>query len=83
MKGARLPRRPARKETLDAAHEGVEGGAGVALAEVSRSEPPHKAVDAETAHGFVTQAEAGVHVTAHDEAPAGHDPAVLINGEHT
>ena len=74
-------RGPAGQEALDAPHEGVEGGAGVALAKVCRREPADEAVDAEAAHGLVTEAEAGVGVAAHDQAPAPHDLAILIDSE--
>ena len=71
----------ASQEALDAAHEGVEGRAGVALAKVGRGEAPDKAVDAEAAHGFVAEAKAGLRVTAHDQAPAPDDLAILVEGE--
>ena len=57
VKGAGRPRRPTREEALDAAHQDVEGGSGVALAEVGRGEAAHEAVDAEAAHGLVAEAE--------------------------
>jgi hypothetical protein len=78
----RRRRRPTRERTLDGAHQGIEGRAGVALAEVSRGESADKTVNADANHGLVAETEAGVDVAAHDEAPAGDHPAVLVNGEH-
>ena len=74
-------RGPAGKEALNAPHQGVEGRAGIALAEVSRGEAPDETVDAEPAHRLVAEAEAGERVASHDEAPAFDDLAVLIDGE--
>jgi hypothetical protein len=51
-------RRRRRRGALDATHEHVEGGAGVALSEVGGSEAADEAVDAKTAHGLVAEAEA-------------------------
>ena len=68
---------------LTASHEGIEGGARVALAEVGSREAAHEAVDAESAHGLVAETEAGpagVQVAPHDEAPAGNDLAVFVDG---
>ncbi len=49
---------------------------------MSGSEEASEAVDAETAHGLVAEAEAGGGVAAHDEPPLAHDLAVLVDGEH-
>jgi hypothetical protein len=76
VKGARLPRRPARQQALDAAHQGVEWGSGIALAEVNRREPTQEAVDAETA------VAGGVDVAAHHEASASDHLAVLFYSVH-
>jgi len=76
-------RGPAGKEALNAPHQGVEGRAGVALAEVGRGEAPDEAVDAEAAHGLVAEAEAGERVASHDQAPALDDLAVLVDTEDT
>ena len=65
---------------LTASHEGIEGGARVALAEVGSREAAHEAVDAESAHGLVAETEAGVRVAPHDEAPAGNDLAAFVDG---
>ncbi len=54
VKRARLLRGTAREEALDASHEDVERGAGVALAKVSRRKASH---EAESAHGLVTEAK--------------------------
>jgi hypothetical protein len=78
----RRRRRPTGEEALDGAHQDIEGGAGVALAEVGRGKPADEAVNAEATHGLVAETEAGVDVTAHDEAPAGNHLAVLVDGEH-
>jgi hypothetical protein len=69
VEGAGLPWCTARQEALDAAHEDLERRAGVALAEVSRRETAHEAVDAETAHGLVAKAEARVHKNLMFQAP--------------
>ncbi len=69
------------KETLDGAHQSVERGARVALAEVSGGEAASEAVDAGAAHGLVAEAEAGEDITSHDEAPAADDRAALVDGE--
>ena len=69
------------QESLNASHQGMERGTGVALAEVSRCEALDEAVDAETTHGLGAEAEAGVGVTAHDQAPVADDLAVLIDRE--
>ena len=69
------------EEALNGAHEGVQRGAGVALAEVGRGEASDEAVNAEAAHGLVAQAQAGVWVAAHDEPPAADDVAVVVNRE--
>jgi hypothetical protein len=80
--GRRSRRRGApSEETLDAAHEHVEGGTGVSLAEVGGSEATDEAVDTKTAHGLVTEAEARGGVAAHDEAPELDHMAVLVDGE--
>jgi hypothetical protein len=68
---------------LNGAHEGVQRGAGVALAEVGRGEASDEAVNAEAAHGLVAQAQAGVWVAAHDKPPAADDVAVVVNREDT
>jgi hypothetical protein len=52
------------------------------LAEVGGGEAANEAVDAETAHGLVAEAEAGVDVASHDEAPAAGNRAGLIDGEY-
>jgi hypothetical protein len=70
-----------KEEALDGTHESSERRASVALSEVSSGEAADKVIDAETAHGFVAQAEARGLVAAHDEAPAAHDLAVLVIGE--
>jgi hypothetical protein len=75
-------RRPTREEALDGAHQGIEGGAGVALAEVGRGEPADEAINSEGTHGLVAETKAGVDIAAHDETPAGNHPAVLVDGEH-
>ncbi len=75
-------RRPTREEALDGAHQGIEGGAGVALAEVCRGKTAYEAIDAEATHGLVAETKAGVNIASHDEAPAGDDLAVLVNSEH-
>jgi hypothetical protein len=59
-------RRPTREKALDGAHQGIEGRAGVALAEVSSGEPADETVNAEATHGLVAETEAGVDVAAHD-----------------
>jgi hypothetical protein len=82
VEGGGRRRRPSREKALDGAHQSIEGGAGVALAEVSRGKPANKAINAEATHGLVTEAEAGVDVAAHDEAPAGNHPAVLVDSKH-
>jgi hypothetical protein len=66
---------------LDAPHEHVKRRAGVALAEMSGSEAADEAVNAETAHGLVTETEARVGVAAHDEAQVLHNLPGFINGE--
>ena len=71
----------AGEEALDGSHEGVEWGAGVALAEVGGGQTADEAVDAEATHGLVTQAQACVWITAHDEAPPADDVALVVNGE--
>ena len=70
----------ASEVALDAAHQSVEGGAGVALAEVGGGETADEAVDAEAAHCLVAQAEARPGVASHDEAPPADDLAVLVDG---
>jgi hypothetical protein len=42
----------------------------------------NEAVDAEAAHGLVTQAEAGGRVAAHDEAPLAYNLSILIDAEN-
>ncbi len=59
-------RRPAAgQKPLDAAHEGVQRRAGVTLPEVGGREASNEAVDAETAHGLVTETQARRGVAAH------------------
>ncbi len=64
-------------------HEGVEGGAGILLPEVGGGEAANEAINAEATHGLVAEAEAGMLVAPHDEAPSADDLAVLVDGEHT
>ncbi len=77
---ARVRRAAACQKALDSPHEGVEGGARVALSEVSRSKAAHEAVDAEAAHSLVAEPEASVRVTSHDQAPTRDDAAVFVDG---
>ncbi len=65
----------------DGTHESVERRAGVALSEVGGGEAADEAVDAEAVHGLVAQAKARGRVATHDDAPAAHDLAVLVNDE--
>jgi hypothetical protein len=51
------------------------------LTEVGRGEATDEAVNAETAHGLVTESEAGGGVAAHDQPPPPHDLSVLVDGE--
>jgi hypothetical protein len=81
--GGRGRRGSTGEEALNGAHEGVEGGAGVALPEVGGGKAAHEAVDAEATHGLVAEAEAGVRVTPHDEAPPADNLAVLVDGKDT
>ena len=73
-------RSAAGEETLDGAHHSVEGGSGVALAEVGGGEAAYEAVDAEAAHGLVAQAEAGPGVASHNEAPALDNVVATVDG---
>ena len=45
---------------------------------MSGSKTANEAVDAEAAHGLVTETEARVGVTAHDEAPLRHDCPIFV-----
>ena len=78
-----MGRGSAGEEVLNGAHEGVQRRAGAALAEVGRGEAADEAIDAETTHGLVAQAEAGVWDAAHDEPPAADDMALMVDGEDT
>ena len=71
----------ARQEALDTPHEGVEGGPSVALAEMSSREAANEAINAEAAHGLVAEAQASERVTAHDQAPASDDLAMLVDSK--
>jgi hypothetical protein len=66
---------------LNSSHEGVERRTSVALPEVGGGEAADDAINAETTHGLVAQAEAGRRVTPHDEAPPANDGTMLVNGK--
>ncbi len=66
---------------MNAVHEHVEWGAGVALAKVGGGEASDKTANREAAHGLVAEAEAAVGVAAHDELPAFNDTSVFVIGE--
>jgi hypothetical protein len=83
VEGARVPWGAAREEALDATHEDVERRASVALAKVSCRKASNKTVDAEATHGLVAETEAWENIAAHDEPPASHHLAMLVDSEHS
>jgi hypothetical protein len=69
------------QEAEDAAEESVEGGAGVALAEVRGGEATNETVDLEAGHCFVAEAKAGERCAAEMRAPADVEGAILEERE--